>query len=179
MPELRNPRQEAMAQALALGKTQLAAYAEAGYTGDPVGSAAKRANHPDVKTRVHEIIAERHQLERRSSEKAVEDASIEKGWIVRRAKFIVDRAIRGTRAVYDKDGTVSWMPRAGDDTAAINGLKLLAQMGGYLVEKVEFGQPGDFARLTDDELDKELLLVAESIGISPSAVQKAIAGRSE
>jgi hypothetical protein len=49
-------------------------------------------------------------------------------------------------------------------------------MGGYLIDKVEIGQPGDFARLTDEDLEKELILVGESIGIAGDQIQKAIAG---
>lgn len=182
MPALRNPRQEALAQAIAAGtgKTQLQMYQEAGYSGETPTAAAKVCNHPDVKTRAYELIQERHERERAANRQAIDDAAIDKGYIVRRLKFITDRAIRGTMPVYDKDGQVtSWLPRRGDDTAAINALKVLAQMGGYLVERVELGQPGDFARMTDDELTKEMLLVGESIGIDSKMIQRAIEGRTE
>lgn len=178
MPALRIARDEALAQGLAAGKTQIEAYRAAGFNGQSNGAPAKACNKPDVLVRTQEIIRERHENERRANNLAVEKAAVSKEWITTRAKYIVDRAIRGTKPVYGENGVItSWLPRGGDDTAAINGLKLLAQMGGYLIEKIEFGGPGDFSRMTDEELEKELVLVGESIGIAAPVIQKAIAGR--
>ena len=55
MPTLENPRRELFAQALARGKTQAAAYAEAGYAGGKDG-ASKLAQQPSVKARVAELL---------------------------------------------------------------------------------------------------------------------------
>ncbi len=56
----------------------------------------------------------------------------------------------------------------------MDGLRLLAQMGGHLVDRVEVGAPGDFARLSDEDLDKELILIGTNIGLDAKALQKAI-----
>lgn len=178
MPQLNDARQEALAQGLAAGKTQLLAYTEAGYKGTTTAAATKAANRPDILVRKAEIIRERHDMERRAVDAAVEKEAITKGYIVTRLKYITDRAIRGTKPVYENGVVTSWLPSNSDNNAAVAALKVLAQMGGYLVEKVEFGLPGDFARLTDDELERELITVGESIGIDSKMIQKAIAGRS-
>jgi hypothetical protein len=130
-----------------------------------------------VLVRKAELIRDRHEVERRAIDQAIDKAAITKEWIVTRAKYITDRAIRGTKPIYGEGGLVtSWQPTGRDDGNAINALRLLAQMGGYLIDKVEIGQPGDFARLTDEDLEKELILVGESIGIAGDQIQKAIAG---
>src|SRR5882757_1379187 len=137
MSALKNPRQEGLAHALAAGKTQAIACAEAGYKSQDRAANARASNHPDVLVRKAEILRERHEIERRAVDQAVDKAAITKEWIVTRAKYIVDRAIRGTKAVYGEGGVVtSWMPSRGDDTAAIKGLTLLAHMGGYMIERI-------------------------------------------
>jgi hypothetical protein len=172
--------QEALAQGLFAGKTQLQAYRDAGYKGTTNAAATKAVHQPEVQMRLAELVRERHEAARKVNERALEQESITKEWIVKRAKFITDRAIRGTKPTYDKDGEVTgWQPTGRDDGNAINALRLLAQMGGFLIDKVEIGQPGDFARLSDDELTKELLLVGESIGIDTKQIQKAITGSAE
>ena len=55
MPTLENPRHERFAQALARGKTQASAYAEAGYAGGKDG-ASKLAQAPKGKARVAELL---------------------------------------------------------------------------------------------------------------------------
>jgi hypothetical protein len=177
MPQLKNPKMEAVAQGLFAGKQQLQAYKDAGYTGNTGASASKVCQHVDVQIRLAELVRERHEAQRLANERTLEQESITRAWIVTRTKYVIDRSIRGTKQVFDEKGAhAGWAVRAGDDQAALKGLTLLAQMGGYLVQKVEIGQPGDHARLTDDELTKELLLVGESIGLDPKQIHKAITG---
>lgn len=178
MPQLRNPRMEAIAQGLFAGKTQMQAYVDAGYTGKTTAAAFKAATHADVKVRVAELIREKHEFERKATDKAIVDASIDKGYIVSRLKYLADRGIRGTVPVFDAKGEQSgWRPTGADTNSAVRSLEILARMGGYMVDKVELGMPGDFARLNDDELARELILVGESIGIDASQIQKAIEGK--
>jgi hypothetical protein len=177
MPQLKNVKQEILAQGLFAGKTQLQAYQEAGYKGTNTAASTKAANHPDVQARVAELMRERHEAQRMANERALEQESITKSYLVSRLKFLADSSIRGTKEVFDDKGAhVGWKRTAGDGTVAHNCLRTLAQMGGYLIEKVEIGQPGDHARLTDDELRNELISVGESIGLDPKLIEHAIAG---
>lgn len=167
-----------MAHGLAEGKTQLEAYKAAGFTGKTPASAGVVALRADVKARVSEIIAARHRQEIRSEERAIEKAAIDKSWIVARAKYVVDRAVRGTKPMYNNKGeNVGWLPAASDNGAAIDGLTLLAKMGGFLINLHEIGQPGDFSRMSNEELDGELIEIGKAIGIPETAIQKAITGR--
>lgn len=165
-----------MAHGLAAGKLQLAAYKDAGFTGNTTASATKVANRADVKARVQEIIATQHRKEIQSNERAIEKASIDKGWIVERLKYTAEFGLRG-RPLLDNTGrdTGRWSVKP-DLRAATGALRTLAQMGGHLIERYEFGAPGDFARLTDDELNLKLIEVGEAIGISGPELQRALAG---
>ncbi len=175
MPQLKHPKLEAVAQGVFMGKTQLQAYRDAGYSGNTNAAATKVVNQPDVQARIAELVRERHEAQRQVNERALEQERIDKGWIVKHAKFVITRAIRGTKPVYDDKGAITgYQPTGRDDGNAINGLKLLAHMGGYLVQQVEVGQPGDFARMTDKELEDSLILVGESIGLDAKQIQKAI-----
>lgn len=176
MPQLKNHKMEAMAQGLFRGLTQLQAYKEAGYKGDTTASANKIAQHADIQVRIAELVRERHESQRAINERMLEQESITKHYLVSRLKFLADSSIRGTKVIYDKQGNPSYQRTAQDGTVAHSCLRTLAQMGGHLVDRVEVGQPGDFARLSEDELMKELVLVGESIGLDPVQVQKAITG---
>lgn len=154
------------------------AYRAAGFSGTAGASASAIAHRPDVEARVAELIALQHRREVRSEERAIEKAAIDKSWIVARAKYVVDRAVRGTKPIFDEKGaTIGWLPAASDNGAAIDGLTLLAKMGGFLINLHEIGQPGDFSRMSNEELDGELIEIGKAIGIPETAIQKAITGR--
>lgn len=167
-----------MALGLAAGLAQMAAYVAAGFKGKTKGSANAVAVRPEVRARVQEILATQHRKEVQSSERAIEQAAIDKGWVVQRAKYIVELGIRGGAPLLGKDGKptgeFSGKPNL---NAAVKSLALLAQMGGFIVQRHELGQPGDYSRLTDEALDAKMIEVGEAIGISGPALQKAIAGR--
>lgn len=174
MPALKNTRHEAMANALAIGTPQGEAYRKAGFTGQSNSVAAQMANRADIKARVQEIIATQYQREARSNERAIERASIDKEWIVARAKYIVEFGIRGRPLLDDKGHDTGKFAVKPNLDAAGKSLTLLARMGGYLIERIEHGAPGDFARLTDEELDLKLIEVGEAIGISGPELQRVI-----
>jgi len=167
-----------MAFGLAAGKAIWAAYVAAGFNGKAHSAASVVAKRPDVQKRMQELIAAEHRKEVQSSERAIEQASIDKGWVVQRAKYIVELGIRGGAPLLGKDGkptgAFSGKPNL---NAAVKSLALLASMGGFIIQRHELGQPGDFSRLTDEELDAKMIEVGEAIGISGPALQKAIAGR--
>jgi len=167
-----------MALHLAAGKSIWDSYILVGYTGKVHSASTSVAKRPDVQKRVQELLATQHRKEVQSNERAIEQASIDKGWVVQRAKYIVELGIRGGAPLLGKDGKptgqFSGKPNL---NAAVKSLALLASMGGFIVQRHELGQPGDFSRLTDEELDAKMIEVGEAIGISGPALQKAIAGR--
>jgi hypothetical protein len=57
MAQLKNPRHELMAQAIASGKTQAQAHKEAGYKGTADGAKMVLREHPEIRDRVAELLA--------------------------------------------------------------------------------------------------------------------------
>ena len=167
-----------MAAALATGKSVWDSYILVGFKGKVHSAASSVAKRADIKARVVELQATQHRKEIQSSERAIEQAAIDKGWVVQRAKYIVELGIRGGAPIMGRDGKptgeFSGKPNL---NAAVKSLALLASMGGFVVHRHEVGQPGEWGRLTEEELDAKLIEVGEAIGIEGPALQKAIAGR--
>jgi hypothetical protein len=183
MPALTNARQENLAQLLATGQlSKVKACQEAGYKvkDHDTSTASRYSNHPDVQARKQELIAERHRAERMATERAIEQETVTKAYLVRHLKYLGESSLRGTKEIFDAQGNhAGWRRTAGDGNVAHSAFRTLAQMGGFLIEKVEHGQPGDFERLNDDELRMKLIETGESIGIDPKLLQKAIEGKIE
>ena len=85
MPILSNPRHERFAQELAKGKSNTAAYIEAGFRAK-ANSAAVNANkllkHANVSARVAELLEKRDEMARKATEKATERLSIDREWVM-------------------------------------------------------------------------------------------------
>ncbi len=124
MPVLPNARHEQFAQQLAQGRTADEAYTLAGYKTDR-HHACRLATKGHVRDRLAE-------LQQRSSE---------------RAEITKDRLT----AMYLEDRALAY--KLGQAGAARSATDSLAKLHGLLVNKVEVGNPGDFARMSDDELE--------------------------
>jgi hypothetical protein len=182
MPALRKPGHEIVAQALAAGKSQADAYRAGGYVYNPA-NAHRLCTGPGVVDRVEEIVAERFAKESRVREMAIEKAALTESWVIIRLKHTIDLAIRGL-PVYDRLGrqrmTSDGMPIFRPDLAqANNGLRTAAQICGMLVDRREIGGPGDFAHLTDAELDAAIIEQAKALGLPDAAVQMLLTVRAE
>ncbi|MCP1766331.1 hypothetical protein [Bradyrhizobium japonicum] len=180
MAALRKPSHEIVAQALASGKTQADAYRAGGYTFQPA-NAHRLCTSRAVTHRVQEIIAERVAQEARVRELAIEKAALTDSWIIIRLRHTIDMAIRGL-PVYDKhgrqltapDGTPIFRP---DLAQANSGLRTAAQIQGMLVKRHEIGEPGQFTRMTDRELEISLIEASKALGFSDKAVQDALTAK--
>jgi hypothetical protein len=119
----------------------------------------------------------------RVREMAIEKAALTDSWVIIRLKHTVDMAIRGL-PVYDRFGrhrtTLDGLPIFRPDLAqANNGLRTAAQIRGMLVHRREIGEPGEFARMTDEELDAALIEQFKALGLPDEAVQKLLTVRAE
>jgi hypothetical protein len=56
---------------------------------------------------------------------------------------------------------------AGQFNAAISALKELGVLSGKRIERAERGEPGEFDRMSDEELRREVLEHAEKLGLVP------------
>ncbi len=168
MPALRKPGHEIVAQALAAGKSQADAYRAGGYTYQPA-NAHKLCTSPAVVARVSEIAADRYEHERRAREIAANEAGLDEAWILKRLKYLTDISLQG-RPI--KNGRPKGENTKPDGPTAVKCLTLAAKIKGMLVHRHEVGDPGEFSRMTDEELDLSLERQARALGLSDRAVNE-------
>jgi hypothetical protein len=113
----------------------------AGYPDGPSSksNARKRACRPDVRRIVAEI-----------GKPAADRLEITQDELIKRADELFKLAIA-----------------SGQLGAALNALKELGILSGKRIERAERGQPGEFDRMSDEELHKEVLERAERLGLVP------------
>lgn len=171
MPALLKAKYEAVAQALAAGKSIKDCYIAGGFK--YVGSSATTfCQRPDIRARASEIVAQRSREEGQTREIAVREAGLTESWIVERLKYLTERSLRG-QPVFDKDGVQIPGRFTGkpDGATAIRCLTLAAQMKGLLINRHELGLPGDFARLSDQELAAKITEDAHAVGMPADVIQ--------
>ncbi|MBR0935754.1 hypothetical protein [Bradyrhizobium jicamae] len=169
MPILSKPKHEIIANALASGKSQAEAYRAAGYVYKPA-NASRLCRRPSIEARVREIISERANSEAKAREIGLERAALTEEWIILRVKHVIDLSIRGL-PVHDRSGNPTGVFKP-DLDAAISGLKLAAKIAGLLIHRHEIDQAGDFARMTDAELDRALFEQFKALGLSDRSLKE-------
>ena len=175
MPILSDPRYETACQERARGGDIAASYRAAGFKGKPA-SATTFFKRPEIVHRVQEIIQDRYEDERKSREIATQEAGIDKSWVLKRLKYLTDISLQKKEIV--RHGKVVGYG-AQDGPTAVKCLTLATQIGGLIVHRHELGGPGDFARMTDDELDMALVEQAKGLGLPEDAVTRLIELRAE
>jgi hypothetical protein len=129
VPVLKNPKRERFAQELAKGKSQIDAYETAGYRPDS-GAAARLSGIISVRARVAELQAAK-------ADRVVELTAIDRATVLNElAKIAMAGLDHENVRVADKRGA----------------LMDYARIEGWVVERTEHGSPGDFDRMSDDEL---------------------------
>lgn len=168
MPALADPRWEVAALALAGGAGIHEAYLQAGFKGKQPASSLffKR---PPIRARVQEIVAEREQNTREAARKAVEGATVDEAWVIRHLKHNALAALRGD-PVYDRNGQPTGHYRP-DRMSANKSLELIGRTRGMFIDRTELGNPGDFSRLADDELDAKLIELGKELGLPAPALK--------
>jgi hypothetical protein len=166
MPQLADPRWERACQERASGGDVTASYKAAGFAGRP-SSATRFFKHPQVVERIQELIQTKYEDERKAREIATEEAGIDKSWILKRLKYLTDISLQ-KREIIKRGQVVGY--GAQDGPTAVKCLHLAAQVGGLLVNRHEIGAPGDFQRMSDEELSDSLAAQAEALGIPETAI---------
>jgi hypothetical protein len=145
MAVLLNARQERFAQGLAEGKSQAAAYIEAGYS--PKNA---RANASTLLRDSPRILIRRDQMLARRSEcnlAAVSEIAVQ-------AHCTLEQHLATLAQLRDE-------ARAkGDYNAAISAEHKRGLVLGFYIQRSEAGRPGDFSNLTDAELDAKIAALA-------------------
>lgn len=146
MPVLSNARWERFAQELAKGKTADAAYVEAGFKKNR-HNASTLKQRETISNRVAELLAGREEMDRKSIEMAAEALGIDKQWVMAE---LVDN--------------VALAKQKHDIAPANKALELIGKELGMFIDRKEVGGPGEFARMSDDELVNYIRREFEKIG---------------
>jgi phage terminase small subunit len=123
MPVLKNPKHERFAQELAKGKTQVEAYAHAGYKPHD-GNSFRLSGNERILARVSELLG-------RSAEKA--EVTID--WL--REQLAGDHKLAR---------------ELGQASAAVSATNSIGKLYGLIVERKEVGRPGEFESMNADQL---------------------------
>jgi hypothetical protein len=133
-------------------------------------SASRLFNRKEMVARIAEIQHERAQTERQIALQSVAEAAIDRAWVLRHLKHNALAAMRG-HPLYTRDGDYLkdkfGNQRYGkpDHNSAALSLKLIGTDLGMFINRTELGQPGDFARMSDNELKQELASLIEAMGL--------------
>lgn len=162
MPILANTQHEKFVRELVKGSTKGDAYLAAGYKAKSaaVASAAASRLLKDVK-----IQARLLEIQQAAQDKTV----LTKTWVLEKLIENVQRAMQST-PVLDREGKPTGEYRY-EGSVANRALELLGKEQGMFVERKEIGAPGDFSRLTDDELDGEIKALQDVIGEAAKSTQ--------
>lgn len=170
MPALKKVKYEVFAQEIAKGRSALDAYAIAGYRPSP-SAAGNLRKKTEIMLRVSELMAERDHVYAQSTAEAIQSASLTKAWVI---THLMENALTCLGKVPVKvsmpDGMVIETYER-NPPAANRALELLGRELNMFIEKVEVGDPGEFARMSEAELEQDLLSQAEKLGIEPAALQ--------
>lgn len=180
MAPLLNPRWELACQTMATGSvSQAEAYMATGAKKKNKGTAARFFGRPEIQGRVQEIIAERHATERQVAQRAAAEAEIDRAFIMRGLRNNALLAQRG-HPMYDragqrlKDAEGNYRYGKPDLMAANRSYELLGREIGMFINRHEVGGPGDFARLTEEELNAQLVQTLQAFGVPDNLATKLI-----
>lgn len=149
---LGDPRWEIACQHLAKGQSKVDAYAAAGFARN-APAASKFFSRPLIAERCRELLEQRAKVEQRGSEIAAKKVGLSKEWVIERLMYNAERCLRG-QPVLDANGVHTGKFTGKPDANGANrALHLLGLEVGMFVQRTEIGGPGDFDRLTLDELE--------------------------
>lgn len=172
MPTLRSPKHEIVAQAYASGKTKADSARAAGFSSNSA-SVDRLFKREDIQARIAEIVAAKIEDEGKARQIGVEKAGLTEEWIVTRLMWLTERSLRGN-PILDRSGE----PIPGkfgkpDGQTAARCLELASRIKGLLINRHEVGDPGAFAKMDDQTLDKTIAQMASELGYSPSDIKRA------
>jgi phage terminase small subunit len=167
MGVLQDPQHESFAQSIALGKAPRLAYEAAGYkVGSKraaIASASRLRNRPDVAQRILELQIGAAKL-----------VHVDRAFIVQKLVRTLAMAmgeaprprtifLRGSKGKRGKTEIIQVLDV--DTMAANRAAELLGKEIGMFIDRSEVGAPGDFARLTDEELRERVRDIYASAGV--------------
>lgn len=171
MPILPNQRWEIAAQERAKGTSITEAHEKAGFNRNPKAAHTFFTN-PAIRARIKEIQNDRIKTEFDASDNAARSLGVTKRWVLERLKYNAERCLRG-QPMLDTNGVQIPGKFTGkpDAMGANRALHLIGLELGMFIERHEIGGPGDFARLSDDELAARVEADAAALGLPQEATE--------
>jgi Phage terminase, small subunit len=160
---LENAKHEHFCQLNANGESATQAYVLAGYSAKGAGpSAARLLKNAQICERIASLRAIKEAQHAESVRATIEKAGLSKAWVLEQLMENVAMA-KAAEPVRDSEGnpTGEYKQNLG---AANKALELLGSEIGMFIKKAEVGKPGEFADLTESELDRQLAETEKAIG---------------
>jgi phage terminase small subunit len=161
---LDNAKHEHFCQLIANGESATQAYVLAGYSEKGAGpSAARLLKNAPVCERIAYLRALKEQQHAEVRQAVIEKAGLTKEWIIAQLMENVAMA-KAAEPVRDSEGNETGEYKQ-NLPAANKALELLGTEIGMFIKKAEVGKPGEFAELTDDELDRQARELQKQLGV--------------
>lgn len=200
MPTLKNARQERFCQEIVKGTSTEEAHKIAGFSPNR-GNAHTLRQKEIVKRRIAELFDKRDFADTASTAKAIEKLAITKEAILSELAKIAFANMQDYMVVGpDGAPTLNFRDLTRDQAAALTEVTVeefrdgrtesrqvrrvkfklgdkraaLVDLGkhfGMFIERHEVGEPGEFSRMSEAELEQDLLAQADKLGIKPAALQ--------
>lgn len=168
---LPNHRHELYSQELAKGISYDRAYIIAGYRPSHANAHTLK-NKKDIQARVRYLLSQREHIHAQSTAKAIEETKLTKSWVIDNLRENALKCLGKLPInVSIVEGEAPIQEFQYHPTGANRALELLGRELNMFIERHEVGEPGEFARMSDDELAQDLLSQAEKLGIEPAALQ--------
>ncbi|MGE4072726.1 MAG: terminase small subunit [Lysobacterales bacterium] len=178
MPALKNAKHEHFCQLISDGATETKAAVLAGFSERSAPQQASRLlKNDEIRERVAELRAEKEQFHAKAVQRAMENAGIDKEWVMRNLKEVVERCMEVAPVVNQKGEQVVVETPEGELRAAftfnakgaIGALVPLGKEIGMFVERKEV-RHGKLEDLPDAQLDDLIRELATEAGITPKVV---------
>lgn len=167
---LSNHRHEIYSQELAKGISYDRAYIAAGYRPSHANAHTLK-NKKDIQARVSYLLGQREHLHAQSTAKAIEITALTKTWVIEQLRENALKCLGKLPInVSIIEGQEPIQEYQYHPTGANRALELLGRELNMFIEKHEVGDPGAFARMTDTELDQDLIDQAGKLGIPKQAL---------
>lgn len=167
---LKKASYEIFAQEIAKGHSSEEAHKIAGYRPSRAASHVLR-NKIDIRERISFLLTQREKLHGQSTAKAIEATALTKTWVIDNLRENALKALGKLPVMtLQIEGQPPVMEYAYHPTGANRALELLGRELQMFIERVEVGDPGAWARMTDTELDQDLIDQAGKLGIPKQAL---------
>lgn len=169
---LKNAKHEHFCQLVSNGESATQGYILAGYSENGAEQGSSRLlRNVNVCSRLDYLRKLKEQKHSETVNKVIEESGITKEWIINE---LIDnvKIAKSAEPVLDNDGNPIGEYRT-NIPAANKALELLGSELGMFVKKIESGKPGDFERMSDDELERRLNENAEAIRLTQTAIRTA------